>query len=129
MYAESECEVDIWFKIRDVDEGGGITEAVNIKFWDVELDTSSPHEPIELNSKPVKSKTFKEGHTILVEIHLKSDSVTETTYYFDYDSKKKHSRIEFPGIVVPESVLPLIFVAPLIPVAVLKMKNKRGEKC
>jgi len=128
LYANRECEVNIWFKIRDVDESGTTTYADNIKFWKEDLGMSSPHKPIVLESDPVKSKTFKEGHSILIEIRLKSDSKTETTYYFDYDSDKKYSRIEFPGIVVPESVLYLILFAPLIPIAVLKMKNRRENR-
>jgi len=133
LRADRECEVDIWFKIRDVDEHGVIRNAANIKFRDVELDTEESDEEedgeddylIPLESDPVKSITFKEGHSILVEIRIKSHSKEkETTYFLSYDSEDAWSRIEFPGIVVPEKVLPLILVAPLIPVAMLKMKKR-----
>ena len=124
LRADRKCEVDIWFKIRDVDENGIIKDAANIKFWDVELDKKKHKDPIELESDPVKSITFEEGHSILVEILLKSDSNEDTTYYFAYDSKKSWSRIEFPGMVVPERALILFFVAPLIPVVVLKIKKR-----
>ncbi|MCW3992173.1 MAG: glycosyltransferase [Candidatus Bathyarchaeota archaeon] len=124
LRAKRAREVDIWFKIRDVDENGIIKNAANIKFWDVKLDKKKDKKPIALESDPVKSITFEEGHSILVEIRLKSDSKKDVTYYFSYDSKKRWSRIEFPGMVVPERALVLVFVAPLIPVAMLKMKKR-----
>ena len=127
MRADRKCEVDIWFKIRDVDENGIVKDTANIKFLGVELDKKNDKDPIELESDPVKSVTFGEGHSILVEIRLKSDSNEDTTYYFSYDSKNRWSRIEFPGMVVPERALVLVFVAPLIPIAVLKMKKRNKD--
>ena len=124
LYAGRECKVGIWFKIREVDEYGRITNAANIRFRDVDLTTSPPSAPTLLESDAVKSITFEEGNTILVEIRLKSDNEEETTYFFEYDSNEKNSRIEFPGVVVPENVLPLIFIAPFIPIAVFKMKTR-----
>ena len=33
---------------------------------------------------------------------------TGKTYYFDYDSASKHSMVDFPGIVVSESLIPTV---------------------
>jgi len=126
LYASEESEVDIKFKIRDVDPNGKIKNKVDIRFEEVELGASPPSEAVCLESDPVKSKKFKADHTILVEIWLKSDE-KGTTYYFEYDSEDEHSQIEFPGIIMPESVLPFIVVATLIPMAVLKIKNRRKK--
>jgi len=129
LYASRECEVDVKLRILDLDEKGKAHTKVSKRFKEVELGDSSPDEPVSLEINVNKKKKFKEGHTILVEIWLRSDSNTETTYYLDYDSDETPSQIEFPGIVMPEQLLPLFLVAPLIPVAVLKVRNRREERC
>ncbi|MFQ6052878.1 MAG: glycosyltransferase [Candidatus Bathyarchaeia archaeon] len=125
--ASRECEVDIWFKLREVDERGVVTDAADIIFRDVDLDADHAEEK-KLESRAIKKKKFEEGHTLLVEVRLKSESNKETTYRFHYGSIDRRSRIEFPGIVVPEEVLPLVLVAPLIPLAVLRAKRRMDKR-
>jgi cellulose synthase/poly-beta-1,6-N-acetylglucosamine synthase-like glycosyltransferase len=124
MYADRECEVNILFKIRDVDWNGKIKHNVNIMFRNLKVDSSPPNLPLELKSKPLGSKKFKSGHTILVDVYLKRCGEEDVTYYLDYGSNEKNSRIEFPGLVMPESVLSLIAVAPLIPIAIRMLKKE-----
>ncbi|KON30105.1 hypothetical protein AC482_04685 [miscellaneous Crenarchaeota group-15 archaeon DG-45] len=127
LRASEECEVDIWFKIRDVDERGVVRDAANIKFRDVELEEDGEGGPVVLESGPVRSFVFEEDHSIFVEIRLKSDSRRRTTYYFSYDSEDAWSRIEFPGIVMPESALQFVGLALAIPPAAAALRRRIGR--
>ncbi len=75
-----------------------------------------PSKPLEFKVIPRKSVMMEAGDTILVELWFKlGESETESTVYLAYDSEEAHSRIDFPGIVVPEALLPLLLVVPLLP--------------
>lgn len=124
LYASRECEVDIKFRIVAVKENGHIDHKVSKEFKEVELDTSSPSEPLELETDTKKEK-FKEGQSLLVEIWFKSDSSTRTTYYFQYDSTGKHSYIDLPGIVVSENLTHLFFIALVVLPAYRALSKKR----
>lgn len=126
MYADMRCEVDVLFKIMDVDQDGKIKHKTNVMYRKLELDSSPPNLPLELKSKPIGSKNFKSGHTILVDLYLKRCGKEDVTYYLDYGSEERNSRIEFPGLVMPESVLSLIAVAPLIPIAIRVLRKEEG---
>jgi len=123
LRADDYAEVDIRIKVREVDVRGIARDMVNDYFKNIDLDESS-NDPIVLEGRTVNSKKFYAGRTFLVEILLKAKD--DEIIHFDYDSEGKHSRIEFPGIVVPESLIPLLLIAPIIPGAVLLLK-RRGK--
>lgn len=127
LRADEETEVDIMIKVREVAENGNERDMVNDKFDGVKLE-DSPSCPVVLEGKAVNSKKYLAGRSILAEIWLNPREGEGITCFFDYGSGEKHSRIEFPGIVMPESLLPLMIVSPLIPLAVLRMKAKREKK-
>ena len=124
LRTDDEVTVDIKIKIREVSENGITKDMVNNQFKDVELEDSSK-EPIILEGGSVKSKKFLAGSSILVEFWFKHDSDTGITCYLDYDSKNSHSRIDFPGMVMPESLLFYIILAPAIPCTILKLRGRR----
>ncbi len=127
LRSDDETEVDISIKVIEVDEGGKVKGAVNDEFKGVELE-EEPEDPVILEGRPVQSKKFSTGSSILVEVYFKGTPKEEISCYFDYDSEEEQSRIEFPGIVMPESLLPIILGAPIIPVAVLRIRRRRAGK-
>jgi len=127
LRADEDAEVDIRMKVREIDENGITKGMLNEEWKDVKLE-KEPESPVVLEGKPTHSKKYSAGSSILIEIWFKGDVKDEITCYFDYDSEEKHSRVEFPGIVMPESLLPLMLVAPVIPVAILKMKERKEGK-
>ena len=64
---------------------------------------------------------FRTGHSVVVEIWVTGEGGEK--YYLDYDSLSKESVVEFPGIVMPEYLLPFMLIAPLIPLFVLKARK------
>jgi hypothetical protein len=129
LYASDECDVEIRLEILDVDESGKAKKVASERFDDVELDDSLPSSPVELSIEMKKSRKFEEGHSILVEILFKTkgkDEVDGSTVFLAYDSISAHSRIEFPGIVMPESLLPLVLIVPLIPLVASKARKRRN---
>jgi len=64
---------------------------------------------------------IERGHTLLIEVWMRG---SPALYHLHYGPEG--TRIEFPGIMVPENTLPLLSIAPIIPVAVLKMREKKG---
>lgn len=127
LRADEKTEVDIMIKIMEVAEDGDERDMVNYKFDGVKLE-DSPDGLVILEGKAVNSKKYLAGYSILTEIWLKSKEGEGIMCFFEYDSGKKHSRIEFPGIVMPESLLPLMIVSPLIPLAVFMMKTRKERK-
>jgi len=127
LRSDDEAEVDIRIKVREVDEKGKIKGAVNDEFKGVELE-EEPEDPVILEGRPVRSKKYSSGSSILVEIYFKGTPKEEINCYFDYDSEEEPSRIEFPGVVMPESLIPIILGAPIIPVVVLRMRGRKGGK-
>lgn len=82
-----------------------------------------PTSPLEFKVVPRKPVLMKDGDTIRIEFWFKlRESDSETTVYLAYDSEEAHSRVEFSGIVMPEALLPLLLVAPLLP-GLMKILN------
>jgi len=123
LYASSEEDVDVRIKIVDVTEDNKTEVKVNKIFKDVELPDSSQSTSMNFTIE-AKKKTFDTNHSIMLEIDLrkKGDGLI---CYLDYDSSTKNSRVEFPGMMMPESLLPIILVAPAIPLVVLKLRKRR----
>jgi cellulose synthase/poly-beta-1,6-N-acetylglucosamine synthase-like glycosyltransferase len=127
LRSDKEADVDIRIRVREIDENGITKGMVNEEWKEIELERE-PEDPIILEGKPVHSKKFSVGSSLLVEIWFKGDPKDEITCYFDYDSEEKHSRVELPGIVMPESLLPVMLIAPVIPVIIWKMKERKEDK-
>lgn len=123
LYSDVEREVDIIIMIVDIDEDGESDEKLSQMVKNVELGDHSPDEPVILPMYNNKSIKFRKGHSIAVEILFIGES--GWSFYIDYGSKSKHSKIEFPGMVMPESLLPLLLIAPAIPLVVLRMRHAR----
>jgi len=113
LYASQNSDVDANIRIRDVGVNGIVGDDVNTSIEGLELGTYPSH-PVEVESEPINFKRFSAGDSILVELWLKGNQ-NDTVYYFDYGSSERRSRIEFPGIVMPEMLLPLMPIAPAIP--------------
>jgi cellulose synthase/poly-beta-1,6-N-acetylglucosamine synthase-like glycosyltransferase len=132
LYASNVSEVEIRLEILDVDGTGKAKHVDSERFDDVELEDSLPSGPVELSFDLTKSYEFEEGHSILVEIWIKmqgQDRIQGLTVYLAYDSYSAHSRIEFPGVVMPESLLSFVLIAPLVPLMVRKFRRwRRVEK-
>jgi hypothetical protein len=124
-------EVEIRLEILDVDGTGKAKHVDSERFDDVELDDSLPNCPVELSFDLTKSYEFDVGHSILFEIWIKiqgRDRIQDLTVYLAYDSISTHSRIEFPGIVMPESLLSFMLIAPLVPLMVRKFRRWRKDE-
>lgn len=126
LYASEERMVDIKLKIRDVNEEGKAHTEADKDFHDVELNASSPSDPITLEFNVSHKKEFKKDHTILVEIWLRSDD--DETYYFNYDSEVKHSYLDLPGIVISENVIRLTYLALVIPLFTRGMRRRKRHE-
>ena len=109
-------EADIELKVYRVQEKRGAKKIGTCRVRGVLLLEGIPRKPLEFKVAPRKPALIEEGDTILVELWFKlGKSDSESTVYLAYDSEETHSRIDFPGIVVPEALLPLLLVAPLLP--------------
>jgi hypothetical protein len=120
LSADARRRVDIEVRLLEVDEVGKVEPLTSAGVEDLELS----QEPMRLSiaTEPVSSKRIERGHTLLIEVWLRGDPAT---YYMRCGSEA--TRIEFPGIIVPENTLPLLSVTPLIPVAVLRVKKRKKE--
>ena len=134
LYASNVSQVEIRLKILDVDVNGRAKHVHSESFDATELGDGVPSSPVELSFHLLKGYEFEVGHSILVEIWMKikgRDRIQGLTVYVAYDSSSAHSRIEFPGIVMPESLLPLVLVAPLVSLMVRRYrmwrKVEKGE--
>lgn len=127
LYADTDCCAKIRIRIIDVDEDGRLKTRISETF-EVELINESPIQPVLFKIENSKIKKFEARHSILVEIWLKNDDsdCDVVTYYLDYNSSIKHSRIEFPGMVMPENLTHLIVITPIITIIIHKIK--RGLK-
>ena len=125
LYSDVEREVDIKIIIVDLDEDGESDGKISQMVKNVELGGHSPDKPVILPMYNNKSNKFRAGHSIAVEIQFIGESGWR--FYIDYGSKGKHSKIEFPGMVMPESLLPLLLIAPAIPLAVLRLRKRRAR--
>ncbi|MCD6479981.1 glycosyltransferase, partial [Candidatus Bathyarchaeota archaeon] len=119
LSAEAELQVDMEVKLLEVDERGEMELITSARIEDIGLSS----EPLRLSiaTPPVSSRLIEKGHTLLVEIWLRGEGGIYLLHY-GYEG----TRVEFPGIIVPENALPLLSLAPLIPVAVLRVKGRRG---
>lgn len=116
LYANEPLEVDIELKVRRVQEDKGVKKVAASKFRGVPLLEGIPAEPLEFKVVPRRPVLIEEGDTILVEFWFKlGEPDFESTIYLAYDSEDAHSQVEFPGIVMPEALLPLFLIAPLLP--------------
>jgi hypothetical protein len=116
LFANEPLEADIELKVYRVQENGPVKKVTASKFRRVPLLEGIPSRPLEFKVVPRKPVLIEEGDTILVELWFKlGQSDSETTVYLAYDSEEAHSQVEFPGIVMPEALLPLLLVAPLLP--------------
>jgi hypothetical protein len=113
LYASKGSDVDVTIRIRDVGANGIVGDDVNTSIEGLVLGTY-PSNPVVVESEPINLKRFGAGDSILVELWLRGNQ-DDTVYYFDYGSNERCSRIEFPGIVMPEALLPLMPIAPAIP--------------
>ena len=125
LYSGEECEVKLKIVIYDVTEDGKKIAKLSKVFNDVELGGESPEDPLVFNMGAQKKKKFDEGHSIMLEISLKSEAGTELK--LDYDSEDQHSRVEFPGMIMPESLLFLLILAPVIPWIVVKLRGRKKD--
>jgi hypothetical protein len=120
LRSDSETAVDIRIRLLEVDERGRLKEKNEFLFEDIQIDDSG--EPLVLRGEE-NPRMFREGCTILLELWLRAAGGGERAIYFDYDSHAAHSRIDFPGIVMPEGLLPLLLVAPVIPALALGLRR------
>jgi cellulose synthase/poly-beta-1,6-N-acetylglucosamine synthase-like glycosyltransferase len=125
LRSDAETAVDIRIRLLEVDERGRVKEKSELLFEEVPLDDSG--EPLVLRGVE-NPRMFREGCTILLEIWIRAAAGGERAIYFDYDSQATHSRIDFPGIVMPEGLLPLLLVAPFIPAVALGLRRIRDGR-
>ena len=126
LYAESEGIAKVNIKIIEVKSDGKIKMKMTKLFNDVELGNESPTDPIILVIDNPKNHVYEAGSSILLEIWVSNnEGVNSRTYYLDYDATSKNSRVVFPGMVMPESIIPVLLTAPMIPIAVLKLRRRR----
>jgi len=120
LSAKEELQVDVEVRLLEVDERGGIELITSAKVRDIELSD----EPLKLSiaTEPVSSRRIESGHILLVEIWLRGE-----TGIYHLHCGCEGTRVEFPGIIVPEKTLPLLSLAPLIPVAVLRVKRRKSK--
>ena len=120
LSAKEELQVDVEARLLEVDERGGIELIASAKVRDIELSD----EPLKLSiaTEPVSSRRIESGHILLVEIWLRGE-----TGIYHLHCGCEGTRVEFPGIIVPEKTLPLLSLAPLIPVAVLRVKRRKSK--
>lgn len=117
-----DVETRLRFDIYDVDESGSSTL--------IHTDTSKMFKVKSKDSlhvfkgDSISSYTFQAGHTIRLRVSI--FTTVNCTLQFSYDSTDNHSLIEFPSIIVPENILPMIIVAPFIPVLSAWIKKKKS---
>ena len=116
--ADREGRCAIVMRVYDVDESG-VREPVHEDVFELHV-----REGVNLYELKGEWAThdFKAGHTICVEFVM---THMEDSYTFLYDCKKTHSYVDMPGVVVPELCVPLIAVAPLVPLAVAAVRRLR----
>ena len=125
LYSDAERVVDMKVLVTDLDENGETDSKFSYQFKDVEVDDESPDEALTLPAEVIKSIKFREGHSIIVEILFKGED--GWTFYLDYDSTEKHTKVDFPGMVMPESILSLLIFAPVIPAIVMKLRGRKED--
>jgi cellulose synthase/poly-beta-1,6-N-acetylglucosamine synthase-like glycosyltransferase len=123
LYSDADRTVNIMIKIADFDPCGEMDHKFFYQVKDVGLGSTSPEDPVLLPVEVQKSIEFRAGHSIVAEVWVIGEGCER--YFLDYDSASKHSKIDFPGIVMPESLLPFMLIAPFIPLIVLRARKRR----
>ena len=124
LYATEPMDVDLELKLYKVKKNGGVRKVASSRFRKVQLTDGIPDMPLEFKIVSRKPALIEAGETIFVELWSKlGESNKESTVYLAYDSEDAHSRVEFPGIVMPEALLPFILVVTLLPELMKIMKN------
>jgi len=127
LYANKTCEVDIGVGIYDVDEHGNSRCIDADCLSRIGLKDHSSEEPVTLVTKAFKPYTFEAGHTLKAGLWIKGFEKKPTIYCLEYAYWARDSRIEFPGIVLPEGLLPILPLAPFIPALIQRVNNRRGR--
>jgi hypothetical protein len=116
LFASEPLEADIEIKVYRVQENKGAKKVTSSRFRRVPLQEEIPSIPLEFKVVTRKQVLIEKGDTILVELWFKlREPGGKSTVYLAYDSEETNSRIEFPGIVMPEALLLLLLVAPILP--------------
>jgi hypothetical protein len=124
LYANINYNADIRFVLLDVDQNGDAIVVTSKTLYEINLDYNFPKNPVII-SLEMKSMKFVEGHSICAEIWIKSENSfdQDMIVYFAYDSIIAQSRIELPGIVMPESLLSFLIITPMIPFIIKKTRR------
>jgi hypothetical protein len=102
----SSYDTQIRFKLYDVNETGGST-LVNSDTFDIGI--KKKMTKFQFTGSHIDEYIFDSGHTLRLSISIYDDR--ELTYVFEYDSSKRHSNIDLPGMVVPENLTNMIQVS------------------
>lgn len=99
------------FTIFDVDEYGASTE-VNTDIFSITLKGNA--KKFTFTGSSISEYSFDAGHTIRLRISIYDRYCLD--YILEYDSESKHSKMDLPGMVVPERLtwmlLPLTIFHP-----------------
>lgn len=124
LYSDMTVHVDVEVRIIDVypnDE----TKIINKKVFNgIELGNDSPENSLKLVINNRKANKIKDDHSILIEFWFRKKG-SNATIYLDYDSSSKNSKVDFPGMVMPESLLLYLILAPILPVTIIKIRERR----
>jgi len=103
-----DCTTKFKVSIYELEDSGKLKHKSTKQFNDVDISTG-PSGPIILNHYLSGNKQFDVNSSIHVLISLKNgQTVTrcdEILYELKFDNESNHSRIEFPGIVMPENMI------------------------
>jgi exosortase/archaeosortase family protein len=114
-------KTQITFTIYEVDEDGAETEVRTDSMRIVLTPSANAYDLMVYHSDPY---IFEEGHTIKLAIELRVKAGRE--YTLEYDAPNRWSYLQLPGVVVPERVMGLLFLAPILPR--LMAKSQGGEE-
>ncbi len=123
LYSSKTVNVDIKSRIIDVHPNGKTRIIDEKRFDDIKLGDSSPENPLKLTIKTQKAKKIKRDHSILIEFWFRMKGY-DATLYLDYDFSSKNSKVDFPGMVMPESLLPYLILAPILPLIIIKIRER-----
>ncbi|MGD2142397.1 MAG: glycosyltransferase, partial [Candidatus Bathyarchaeota archaeon] len=115
LYGTEEGEIDLKIKFLQLDENLRTKNVINHECLGVELEGEVPDKALDFYIATKKADKFEEGGSILIEIWLRGGENSPSTVKLTYDSIGKNSRIEFPRVIMPESLLALIFIVLLLP--------------
>jgi hypothetical protein len=116
-------KTQIVFTIYEVYENGTETEVRTDSMKIVLTTSANAYDLMAYHSDP---HTFEEGHTIKLAIYLLVKPGRE--YTLEYDSPNRWSYLQLPGVVVPERVIGLLFLAPILPRLMAKYHGGEGDE-